>query len=339
MKAVTVAIAEDGTRNVCFDPTFPTPEPAEGEVLLKIIKAGICGTDLEILQGYKHLDKTQVLGHEFVGQVVKFGLHVAPEHLERLRENMIVVAEINCVSPENTTSRTAFERAQDPRRTALGVFGRDGAFAEFLCVPAENVHVVPSNMPLDRAVFAEPVAAACQIAEQLHIPSSSTIAVLGAGRLGCVVAMVLRALGKDVVVLARRALRKGIDLPVQILSQINLEDLRDRFDVVVDCTGQPDGLYSAIDFVKPRGSIVLKSTSAATPKGGTGLNLTPVVIKEVSIVGSRCGPFPVALRLLSSGLLPVETLISHKYDIEDANKAFQRASERGVIKVILDIKI
>lgn len=332
MEAITIFAKENGSRHIQLVHDYPIPEPSEGEALLKVILAGICGTDLEILAGYKALDHSFVIGHEFVGELVDFGPNCAATTLQ---VGCRVVAEINCVRKQ-CPSRNAAERAQDPSRTALGIFGRDGVFAEYVTVPLENLHSVPENITNESAVFAEPIAAACQIMEQMEIPGTSEVAVLGAGKLGWLVALVLSKCSKDVCILSRGRDRitderrsKQFNVPVKFISD---SDMTDYFDIVADCTGHCSGLEAAIKFVKPRGTIILKSTAALDST--RAVDLTPVVVKEVRIVGSRCGPFPVAIRMLANGLDPRE-MIDSVYPRSEYRNAIDRAQERGVLKVLL----
>lgn len=307
-------------------------------MLIRVKLAGICGTDLEMLSGYKSLPGPQVLGHEFVGLVESYGSDVPPA--QQLPSGTRVVAEINCVSPDSA-SRTAAERAQDPHRTALGIFGHPGAFAQFVTVPAINVHKVPDNVLDEAAVFAEPMAAACQILNQVQLPRDEPVAVLGAGRLGWLVAGVLATCGCEVVMLSRKYqddIRRVRDEKISLEFGVRFDTLgdavkEDQFAVVVDCTGASSGFMLAIKLVKPRGTIVLKSTTA--PGSGEKVDLTPLVVKEITLQGSRCGPFPVALRLLEKNVFDPRSLLETTFDAKDAHKAFQHAAEKGTLKVLL----
>lgn len=347
MRALTLAVSEDGQRHLSYNGNYPKPEAGRGEVLIQVILAGICGTDLEILKGYKDLDGSHVLGHEFVGKVISFGPDCPQSLYQNIKLNDRVVAEINCVPFGCTTAVTAQQRAQSPQRTAIGIFGRDGAFADFLTVPFENLHRVPDEIPTRAAVFTEPVAAACQILEQLHIPTSSSVAVLGAGKLGCIVAKVLATAGKDVTMLTRRSVN---DVPIYVrhwgpaddhlVSILSIADLDfdpssfPKFDTVVDCTGDPQGFETAVHLVKPRGTVVLKST--ANNVGGTcHIDLTPVVVNEVHVIGSRCGPFDVALRFMANGFLDVDSLIAEVFPMERGIEAVEYAKRPGTLKVLL----
>lgn len=345
MRALTVCSATDGSRFLKYRGDYPKPNPGRGEVLIKVWLAGICGTDLHILQGYKSMGDSFVLGHEFIGTIESFGPDTPYEKCFQINDR--VVAEINCVQFECTTSRTAYERAQDPRRTAFGIFGRDGAFADFVAVPFENVHRVPDNVSNRRAVFTEPIAAACQILEEIHIPPTKSVAVLGAGKLGWIVAKVLAASGKGVDMISRRKVSSipqhvrrwgpsnGQTIPVFSLEDPHfLDSMSNSYSVVVDCTGSSKGMEVAIQLVEPRGTIALKSTGA--PNSSQPIDLTPIVIKEVRIVGSRCGPFVVALKLLQTGMLDIDSLITEVRNIEESESAFEKATEPETLKILLE---
>lgn len=347
MRALTMHVSADGSRSIRYEANYPRPTPGTAEVLIKVSLAGICGSDLELLQGYKLQAASIVLGHEFVGTLVEFGPGCPSPTDRHIKVHDRVVAEINCVPADCTVARTAYERAQDESRTALGIFGRDGAFAEFVTVPFVNVHVVHKTIPTRVAVFAEPIAAACQILEQGVITPLQRVAVLGAGRLGWVVAKVLAASGNQVEMLTRRPvssvlpyIRRGptddcIIPVVSLMSQDGTEQLANCYDTVIDCTGNPLGMETAIRLVKPRGTIVLKSTHSANHSIPVDLSL--VVVKEIRVVGSRCGPFDVALRLLRHNLMDVESLITRIFALEDGEAAFAKATETGVLKVLLQI--
>lgn len=333
MLAVAVRSSVSGQRELSIE-KFPQPKLSAGEALLRVTLAGICGTDLEILSGYKPLSGALILGHEFLAEVVSYASDV-PEQL-RLVPGTRVVAEINCVA-SGSTSCTPAQRAQDPARTAIGIFGRHGAFAEQIAVPAVNLHPVPDGVPDDAAVFAEPIAACCQIFEQIKVPHSAKIAVLGAGRMGWLVGHVLSACGSDVTMLSRgrnnerdRRLAECFDVAFE---NVGKRERVDTFDVVVECTGNATGMSTALRLVRPRGTIVLKTTTA--PGSGEAVDLSPVAVKEITIVGCRCGPFPAALRLLRKGLVDPRPLVDAIYERKDAVEAFARSSKRGVLKVLL----
>lgn len=333
MTAVTI-VESGGERAVRVDRSYPRPVPAEGEALLQVLMAGICGTDVEIVRGYKRLAGCCVLGHEFVARVAAL-----PQHCDEFAVGDRVVAEINCV-PEATAGPE--ERAQDPRRTALGIFGRDGCFAEYCTVPVENLHKVPWAMPDRVAVFVEPTAAACQILKQVDmlVVPNAKVAVLGAGRLGWLIAAVLVAHELDVVVVTRghnqernEKLARGLD--IKLTTTDEALEAGGNFDFVVDCTGSREGFQSAVSLVRPRGTIVLKSTVAPTVSG-PGIDLTAVVVKEITVVGSRCGPFVNALKLLRTGAVNPLPLISNIVDGAAAEMAFEAAEKAENLKILLE---
>ncbi|KAI0563705.1 alcohol dehydrogenase [Gracilaria domingensis] len=346
MKAVVLSVDDAGNRRLRLDNAYPKPVPTKGEVLLEVILAGICDTDLEIQHGYKSLSRL-VLGHEFVARLVQFGPDCAST--SHLKEGDRVVAEINCV-PHGSLSRTAFERAQDCYRTALGIFGRDGVFAEFVCVPLENVHKVPDHVPDIDAVLVEPLAAACQIYEQIEVSGIEKIAIVGAGRLAWLVAqtMVLRA--KDVTVFtfadSCEGKQNGVSdehlaslCDVKLMSAADvcsIPSLQNHFDVVVECSFKPSGVGIALQLVKPRGTIVLKSATAPA-KGTNASDLSLAVVKEVNLVGSRCGPFPVALKLLAEKRVTPAKLPREIQSVECVAEAFERTRQADSLKVLLQM--
>lgn len=332
MDAVLLRTGSSGSRELVVKKNHKPPTPSRGEVLIRVCLAGICGTDLEIVSGYKTLPNEQVLGHEFMGRIVSYSDDVPIS--EQLPRDTRVVAEINCVEPDSA-SCTAEARAQDPCRTAMGIFGRPGVFAGLVTVPFVNVHQVPDGVPDDIAVFAEPMAAACQIFTQVKLPRSEPVAVLGAGRLGWIVAGVLSACGCEVVILSRgrekdTQLAEAFGVGVEVVGD---EVGKERFEVVVDCTGSSSGLESAIKLVKPRGTLVLKSTTA--PGAARAVDLTPIVVKEVTVQGSRCGPFPMALRLMKKGGFDPRLLIDDVFELKNAVDAFDKARRKGSLKVLL----
>jgi len=320
------AIIFDGTLR--YSPDTPAPVPAEGEALVRVLKAGICNTDVEILRGYHGFQG--VIGHEFVGVVVEHGAPVR------------VVGEISAVGP-GSLSRTWFERSQDPARTTLGIRGRDGAFADYVCVPWANLHRVPESVSDDEAVFVEPLAAGCGILELVHIKPTDDVRVLGDGKLGLLCAMALARASNCLTVIGKHANKLDIARGFGARTlQVSKWDGARAADVVVDCTGSAAGIDIARRMLKPRGTLVLKSTYAsagATAASATTLfeTLTMVVVDEQKVIGSRCGPFAAALDLLARKLVDVRPLIQARYPIEQAVEAMARAQEPGVLKVLLDV--
>jgi threonine dehydrogenase-like Zn-dependent dehydrogenase len=317
MRALVVA---DGRLDLC---DRPRPLVA-GECLIRVRQAGICGTDLEILAGYA--DFRGVAGHEFVGTV-----EWAPEGAERWLGRRIV-GEINIGCGTCGFCRDGV-REHCERRQVLGIRGRDGAFGEYIALPADNLHAVPDGLSDEAAVFVEPVAAACRVVEQVDVSRVSDAAVVGDGRLGLLVAQVLRHAGVRVTVVGRHtgkleiARRFGLDT----MAAEAVGVARARFEIVVDATGRPEGLASALALVRPRGTVVLKSTF----HGAAPVATWPVVVDEVTLVGSRCGPFPQAIDLLSRGAVDVRPLISGVYPLSEWREAF--AAARTSLKVLLDM--
>jgi threonine dehydrogenase-like Zn-dependent dehydrogenase len=314
-------VAADGRLDLCDRPRPFLPD----ECLIGVRMAGICGTDLEILAGYAGF--RGVPGHEFVG-VVEWAPEGADGWLGRR-----VVSEINIGCGQCRLCREGV-REHCERRQVLGIRGRDGAFAEYVALPARNLHLVPGDLPDDVAVFVEPLAAACRITEQIDLSSAPEAAVLGDGRLGLLVAQVLRHAGVRVTVVGRHAEKLAIArrFDLEAVAADGTDALRGRFDVVVDAAGRPEGLASALALVRPRGTVVLKSTF----HGAAPIATSPIVVDEVTIVGSRCGPFPKAIDLLSRGAVDVRPLVSGVYPLSRWSDAF--AAARTNLKVLIDMK-
>jgi alcohol dehydrogenase len=311
------ALLFDGTLRLARD--YPAPALVPGEALVRPQLAGICNTDLEITRGY--MDFRGVLGHEFVGTVV------ACEQEAWVGRR--VVGEINAACLRCATCLRG-DYTHCPERTTLGIDRRDGAMAELLSLPVACLHEVPASVPDAAAVFTEPLAAAIEILEQSHVRPSERVAVVGDGKLGAMVAQVLRLPGCAVTLVGRHPERWQLFRDLGI-SCARAEETAGPFDLVVDCTGQPAGLATARRLVRPRGRLVLKSTFHAPSE----LNLTMLAVDEVSLIGSRCGPFAPALRMLAAGLIETEALISARYPLAEALAAFEAAS--GRMKVLLEI--
>jgi len=302
---------------------YPEPAAAAGEVVVDVLTAGICSTDLEILRGY--MGFSGVLGHEFVGRVAD-----GPPAWAGKR----VVAEINCVCGRCDMC-TGGLRSHCRRRTVLGIDGRDGVFAERVAVPIRNLHEVPQVVSDDEAVFAEPLAAALQLTRQIRFDIAQTVVVLGDGRLGQLVARVLRHPCPSLTLVGRHPAK--LELAERQHIQTALEEdfvPRQTADVVVDATGTAEGLALALRTVRPRGTIALKSTFA----GGAAIDLSPLVINEVTVVGSRCGSLPDALTALASGDVDVTNLISRRFGLDAAAEAMEVAGRGDVVKVLLDVR-
>ncbi len=302
----------------------PSPELQPGAALIRVRLAGICNTDLELLRGYAQF--RGIPGHEFVGEVVR-----APDALEW--EGRRVVGEINVACGECRMCRAGHPTHCFSRET-LGIRGRDGAFAGYLTLPVRNLHAVPEILPDDAAVFTEPLAAACEILEQVHVRPSDRVVVIGDGKLGLLCAQVLALTGCDLTLLGHH--REKLDIVARrgIATALGADDLAPGADVVVEATGHPGGYAVARRLVRPRGVIVLKSTY----HGDFPADLTSVVVGEVTLIGSRCGPFAPALRLLELALVDVRALISACYAFGDALAAFDCAARPGVLKVLLDFE-
>jgi threonine dehydrogenase-like Zn-dependent dehydrogenase len=295
----------------------PIPAPPPGEALVRATLAGICNTDLELVRGYYPF--TGIPGHEFVGRV---------EDGPREWIGRRVVGEINASCGACATCR-AGRRTHCPSRTVLGIKGRDGAFAEWLTLPAENLHEVPGHVPDEVAVFTEPLAAALHVREQVPIGPGHRVVVIGDGKLGQLVARTVALTGCALAVVGRHARKLGLLSSRGIATAAAVEPR--SADVVVECTGNPDGLALARTAVRPRGTIVLKSTY----HGETTVNLSAVVVDEVTLVGSRCGPFAPALELLAAGRVEVGDLVDARFPLADGLAAFEKAAAPGVLKVLI----
>jgi alcohol dehydrogenase len=297
------------------------PDPAQDEALIRVKLAGVCNTDLEITQGY--MDFHGVLGHEFVGVVENAG---DPSWLGQR-----VVGEINCVCGRCPTCLSGDE-PHCPHRTTLGISGRDGAMADYCVLPLRNLHRVPDAVGDAQAVFVEPLAAALEITDRLHVRPTERVVVVGDGKLGLLAAQVLRLTGCTLQVVGRHEAKLAILARHGIDVQLEQDVVKRSYaDVVVDCTGNQDGFALARALVRPRGRLVLKSTF----HGLNHVNLTALVVDEVTLAGSRCGPFPPALRMLDQQLIVVEPLVEATYSLQDGIAAFERARARGSLKVLI----
>ena len=300
------------------------PEP-EGEAMVRVTLSGICNTDVEIVRGYAGFEGT--IGHEFVGVVES-----APgaPHLTGRR----VVGEINA-GCRLCPLCLAGDTRHCPSRTVLGIVGRDGAHAEYLRLPVVNLLPVPDSVSDERAVFAEPLAAAWGITERAPISVETRVAVIGDGKLGLLCAQALHLASPAELVLIGKhhnkleiAARRGIE--TLALHEVKESHAR-AFDLVVEASGSESGLGLALDLVRPRGVLVLKTTF----HGETRVNTARIVVDEITVVGSRCGRFAPALELLEGGALDVESLISEEYSLTEGVRAMERATSPGVIKVLL----
>jgi len=299
---------------------LPVPEPPPGEARIRVTLAGLCHTDVELTRGY--YPYRGVLGHEFVGVVER-----APA--DPRWEGRRVVGEINATCGTCETCR-AGRPTHCERRTVLGIVNRDGAFADYLVLPIANLHAVPDGVTDETAVFTEPVAAAFEVLAQVPIAAPDRVVVFGDGKLGQVIAQVLATTGCELTVVGRHP-RKLAHLAARgIATQTDPPPPR-RADAVVECTGRREGLQAALAAVRPRGTLVLKSTFA----GETSVNLSAIVVDEIIVVGSRCGPFEPALAALGSGAVAVAPLIDARFPLADAAAAIARAQVPGTLKVLL----
>ena len=317
------------------------PQPRKpNEALIKIRRAGICSTDLELVKGY--YPYTGILGHEFVGEIVSiYSASTSPPTNDGSAQREVgeglgmrvgdrVVGEINAVC--NDCEQCLNGRSTHcENRTVLGIVNRDGTFAEYTTLPIANLHRVPESVPDEMAVFTEPLAAALEIQEQIQINSTDRVLLVGAGRLGQLIAQTLALTGCDLRVVARHAHQQSL-LKKRGIRTISEDEIKPwRWDVVVEATGSPGGFSLARQAIRPRGTLVLKSTY----KGELNINFSSIVVDEINIIGSRCGPFEPALRLMESRQVDPTVLIMDEFELTDALKAFERAAESGVLKVLV----
>ena len=306
-------------RKLCFERSHPTPKSDDRTALVHVLLAGICSTDLQIFKGYMGFQG--IPGHEFVGEVKE-----GPTELVGKR----VAGEINFACGRCEFCLRGLGR-HCPERKVMGILGADGSFADYMSVPIENLHLVPESLSNEDAVFTEPLAAAFEISEQIQFNSTDDILVLGDGKLGLLCAQALRLTGAHVNLLGKHenkvSLLKGLGIHTIMLS-----DWKPRlFNVVVEATGSSSGLKMALEIVRPRGTLVLKSTLAEPHT----LSLAPLVINEITVVGSRCGPFLPALQALAKEEVNVSSLIDGIYSLADGAQAVAHAARSGALKVML----
>jgi len=302
--------------------TLPVPPRPEGFALLRLLSAGICNTDLELERGYYGFAGTP--GHEFVAEVVA----ADSPTLAGKR----VVGEINLACTRCEWCLRGLGR-HCPNRTVLGIVNHPGAFQEFFTLPERNLHLVPDDVPTRRAVFLEPLAAACEILDQVSIPCGEQIAVLGDGKLGLLVAMVLNAHGYRVHEFGRHTAKLAIAARAGVQTEVATgAHPVAAYNWVVDATGSPEGLRTAAAMTRPRGTVILKSTIHGT----VPVDTAPLIVNELTLVGSRCGRFEAALPLIAHDLIRVDDLIADSFPLAEAPKAFARAAEKGVLKVLLE---
>ena len=317
----------------------PMPTVRAGWALVRVRLAGICNTDIEILSGYHDFRGTP--GHEFVGEVAEV-LGSAQERARWLGRRVVGEINVSC-SAYGYRRRCAFCRrglkTHCAKRTVLGIVGHDGAFAEYLTLPLENLHLVPSSITDEQAVFVEPLAAACQILEQVNIEQFHEAAVLGDGKLAQLIARVLRTKLPRVVMYGKHdkklalARRVGVQTKRVRGDAGDVKRVRESYGLVVEATGSPNGLTLAQGLTEPRGTLVLKSTF----HGAAPVETWPIVVKEITVIGSRCGPFDKALALLRSAKVDPRSLITRTFPLAEAGKAIQFAQESRAMKVLLKL--
>jgi threonine dehydrogenase-like Zn-dependent dehydrogenase len=300
---------------------IPIPTPEDGEALIKVNLAGICSTDLELVRGYYPF--TGILGHEFVGEVIS-----APKHHEWIGKRVVGEINITCGKCDDCL---AGRPTHCINRTVLGILNHNGAFAEYLILPIRNLHEIPNQTPDTAAVFTEPLAAALEIQQQIHITPETNVLVVGAGRLGQLIAQSLAITSCDLSVVARYPNQIKI-LQNNLIKTISENDVKARkYDLVIEATGSQSGFALARKAIHPRGTIALKSTY----KGNINVSFSSIVVDEINLVGSRCGPFPPAIRLLEKIAIDTSPLISKQFPLSQALEAFDLASKKGTFKVLL----
>lgn len=304
-------------KNIRYDENYP--DPKFGEVLVKVNLAGICGTDLEILDGYMTYDG--ILGHEFVGTVEKAD---NPDLIGKR-----VVGEINAGCGKCESCEKGMDR-HCPNRTVLGILKRNGAFAEFLSLPEKNLHVIPDTITDEQAVFVEPLAAAFEIKEQVSLQPQWRVAVVGDGRLAQLIIQVLKLTCSNITCFGRhkRKLESLINIGVKIKIGIEKSD-EQSFDLVVEATGSNSGFADTMKLIKPRGIVILKSTIASREN----LDLTPTVVNEITLIGSRCGLFKPAIDALATGMVSVDSMIDSTFPLEKFSEAIEHAKKPDTLKV------
>jgi threonine dehydrogenase-like Zn-dependent dehydrogenase len=314
-----LAVTENGVAWV----ERPMPVPQPGEALIRVAMAGICNTDLEIARGYMKF--SGVLGHELCGVVEQcsdsrwIGRRVAGE------------INLGCHACDLCNKRMA---RHCQKRTVLGILGKDGCFATHVTLPLANLHVLPDTLPDERACFVEPTAAAFEIIEQVPLDTRDEVLVVGDGKLALLIAQVIATTGAELTLVGKHDSKLAVAraLGIRVVDRAAIEPK--SFDVVVEATGSPSGMQDAIGWVRPRGKIVLKSTY----HGPLTLDAAPLVIDELHLIGSRCGPFEPAIAALASGAVRTEPLVSAVIPFADATSGFARASAAGTLKVLLDMR-
>ena len=306
-----------------FREDLPIPTPSIGEALVRVRMAGICGTDLALIKGYHKF--SGILGHEFVGHI-----DLAPD--DPFREGERVVGEINSACGKCKSCQRGYPTHCEQRRV-LGIKNLNGAFADYLCLPLENLHLVPETISDESAVFSEPLAAALQIFEQTNLNPTSRVLVIGGGRLGQLIAQVVSLNGCDCQVVARYPRQREL-LKLSHIPTIDENRVPNKtFDIVIEATGSPEGVECALRTIRPRGVIVLKSTY----EGNVNFNFSSLVVDEVTLIGSRCGPFLPALSLLEKKFINPLPLIDKRFPMDDGLDALKWAAKPGILKILIQI--
>ena len=298
----------------------PRPRRPEGFALIRMLCAGICNTDLELQRGYYGFRGTP--GHEFVGEVV--------EADDQKWVGQRVVGEINLACGKCAWCKRGLGR-HCPTRKVLGIVKQPGAFREFLTLPERNLRRVPREIPSEQAVFIEPLAAACEILDQVRIPRGAPVAVLGDGKLGLLASQVLNAHGAQVHLYGRHKEKLRIAESAGVSTEIAKKLPVGKYEFVVEATGSSEGLRQAVQMTQPRGTVIMKSTV----HGLVSIDSAPVIVNEITLVGSRCGRFDPALRLLKNRQVHVDAMISEVLPLKSAPRAFKEAAKSGVLKVLL----
>lgn len=306
-------------KKIMFDSSFPIPD--SNESLIQVNLAGICGTDLEILDGY--MQYHGILGHEFVGTVKN------SNNKELIGKR--VVGEINAGCENCESCKIGLQR-HCPNRTVLGILNRNGAFAEYLVLPEKNLHVIPDSISDEQAVFIEPLAAAFEIKEQVKLDSSLSVAVVGDGRLAQLILQVLKTICLDITCFGKHENKVSDITKFDIKTKIGIESQdKQSFDLVVEATGSNSGFVDTMKLVKPRGTVILKSTIATKEN----LDLTPTVINEITLIGSRCGLFKPAIDALATKIISVDHMIDSTFPLESFSEAIFHAKKPDTLKVFL----
>jgi threonine dehydrogenase-like Zn-dependent dehydrogenase len=312
-------------RQIHYHPDHPVPKPEPGEALIRLRLAGVCSTDLEMLKGY--YDFTGIPGHEFVGEIVQLP---DKDTSNNLKLGQRVVGEINIVCGHCRLCLAGYSSHCENRRT-LGLNKHHGVFAEYLTLPVENLHAVPDSLADEAALFTEPLAAALEIQTQIHIRPNLKVLLIGAGRLGQLIAQTLALTGCELHVAVRRQRQRDL-LEPRGIATLQAEEIQlAGYDLVIDASGSAKGLELARQAVRPRGTIVLKSTF----KGNTPFDFSSLVVDEITIVGSRCGPFSPALKLLANKLVDPLPLIDDCFALKEGIRALEQAGKPGAMKIAI----